>query len=135
MPTAGTSNVWRVRVLTAGWCAWAWMTAVAYLSGPEISHLQPIVAMVSPHWWSWLWGAAAAVLAVGLVPWRWSGWARVAGLAAVAGLCTAWGLSFTLMWIEGETTRGWVSAKNYGLMAFLAVGSAWWVSIRGRFDR
>ena len=124
-----------VRALTAAWAAWAWLTAIAYLAGPEISHLQPIVAMVSPQWWSWLWGAAAALLTLGLAPWRGAGWSRVAGLAVVAGLCTAWGLSFTLMWIDGETTRGWVSAKNYGLQAALAMGSAWWVSVRGRFDQ
>ena len=124
-----------VRALTAAWAAWAWLTAIAYLAGPEISHLQPIVAMVSPQWWSWLWGAAAALLTLGLAPWRGAGWSRVAGLAVVAGLCTAWGLSFTHMWIDGETTRGWVSAKNYGLQAALAMGSAWWVSVRGRFDQ
>ena len=124
-----------VRALTAAWAAWAWLTTIAYLSGPEISHLQPIVAMVSPQWWSWLWGTAAALLTLGLAPWRGAGWSRVAGLAVVAGLCTAWGLSFTLMWIDGETTRGWVSAKNYGLQAALAMGSAWWVAVRGRFDQ
>lgn len=124
-----------VRALTAAWAAWSWLTAIAYIQGPEISHLQPIVAMVSPQWWSWLWGTAAALLTLGLAPWRGAGWSRVAGLAVVAGLCTAWGLSFTLMWIEGETTRGWVSAKNYGLHALLAMGSAWWISVRGRFDQ
>ena len=124
-----------VRALTAAWAAWAWLTAIAYLTCPEISHLQPIVAMVSPQWWSWLWGTAAALLTLGLAPWRGAGWARVAGLAAVAGLCTAWGLSFTLMWLEGETPRGWVSAKNYGLQAALAMGSAWWIAVRGRFDQ
>ena len=124
-----------VRALTAAWAAWSWLTAIAYIQGPEISHLQPIVPMVSPQWWSWLWGTAAALLTLGLAPWRGAGWSRVAGLAVVAGLCTAWGLSFTLMWIEGETTRGWVSAKNYGLHALLAMGSAWWISVRGRFDQ
>ena len=124
-----------VRALTAAWAAWSWLTALAYLNGPEISHLQPIVAMVAPQWWSWLWSAAAALLTLGLVPWCGAGWSRVAGLAVVAGLCTAWGLSFTLMWIEGETTRGWVSAKNYGLQAALAMGSAWWIAVRGRFDQ
>ena len=59
-----------VRALTAAWAAWAWLTAIAYLAGPEISHLQPIVAMVSPQWWSWLWGTAAALLTLGLAPWR-----------------------------------------------------------------
>ena len=124
-----------VRALTAAWAAWAWLTAIAYLAGPEISHLQPIVNIVSPQWWSWLWGAAAALLTLGLAPWRGAGWSRVAGLAVVAGLCTAWGLSFTLMWIDGETSRGWVSAKNYGLQAALAMGSAWWIAVRGRFDQ
>ena len=124
-----------VRALTAAWAAWAWLTSIAYLAGPEISHLQPIVDMVSPQWWSWLWGTAAALLTLGLAPWRGAGWSRVAGLAVVAGLCTAWGLSFTLMWIDGETTRGWVSAKNYGLQALLAMGSAWWIAVRGRFDQ
>ena len=124
-----------VRALTAAWAAWSWLTAIAYLQGPEISHLQPIVAMISPQWWSWLWATAAALLTLGLAPWRGAGWSRVAGLAVVAGLCTAWGLSFTLMWIDGETTRGWVSAKNYGLHALLAMGSAWWVASRGRFDQ
>lgn len=124
-----------VRALTTVWAAWAWLTALAYLAGPEISHLQPIVNLVSPQWWSWLWGTAATLLTLGLAPWRGAGWARVAGLAAVAGLCTAWGLSFTLMWAEGETTRGWVSAKNYGVQAALAMGSAWWIAVRGRFDQ
>ena len=124
-----------VRALTAAWAAWAWLTALAYISGQEISQLQPIVNLIGPQWWSWLWGTAAALLTVGLVPWRGAGWSRVVGLAVVAGLCTAWGLSFTIMWIDGEATRGWVSAKNYGLQALLAMGSAWWVSVRGRFDQ
>ena len=124
-----------VRVLVAVWAAWAWLTALAYLDGPEISHLQPIVDIVAEHWWSWLWGAAAAMLTLGLTPWRGSGWARVAGLAVIAGLCTAWAASFALMWLEGETARGWVSAKNYALQASLAMGSAWWVSVKGSFDQ
>ena len=37
--------------------------------------------------------------------------------------------------IDGETARGWVSAKNYALQAALAMGSAWWIAVRGRFDQ
>ena len=124
-----------VRALVAVWAVWAGLTALAYIQGSEINQLQPIVSIVSPQWWSWLWGAAAALLTLGLAPWRGAGWARLAGLTVIAGLCTAWALSFTIMWIEGETTREWVSAKNYALQASLAMGSAWWVSVRGRFDR
>lgn len=124
-----------IRALVAVWAAWAWLTALAYLDAPEIGHLQPIVGIVAQHWWSWLWGAAATLLTLGLVPWRGAGWARVVGLAVVAGLCTAWGLSFALTWLGGETTRGWVSAKNYAAQAALAMGSVWWVSTRGRFDQ
>ena len=124
-----------VRALTAVWAVWALLTSLAYTAGTEISQLQPIVGLVSPQWWSWLWGAAAALLLLGLVPWRGSGWARDVGLAAVAGLCTAWAASFTLMWIDGEAARGWVSAKNYALQAALAMGSTWWIAVRGRFDR
>ncbi|MBP2333279.1 hypothetical protein [Corynebacterium freneyi] len=125
----------RVRALTTVWAAWAWLTALAYLNGPEISHLQPIVAMVAPQWWSWLWATAAALLTLGIPSWRWAGTLRVAGLAATAALSTAWAVSFILMWVDGETTRGWVSAKNYGLTAALAMGSAWWVAFKGRFDQ
>ena len=124
-----------VRALVAVWAVWAWLTSLAYVHGSEIHHLQPIVALVPPQGWSWLWGAAAALLTLGLAPWRGAGWARVVGLAAVAGLCTAWAASFALMWLDGETARGWVSAKNYAMQAALAMGSAWWVSVRGRFDQ
>ena len=124
-----------VRALVAVWAVWAGLTALAYIHGTEISQLQPIVNLISPQWWSWLWGAAAVLLTLGLAPWRGAGWARLAGLAIVAGLCTAWAASFTLMWLDGETSRGWVSAKNYALQSALSVGSAWWVSVRGRFDQ
>lgn len=127
--------MWYVRGLVSIWAVWSFLTALAYIHDPSIGHLQPVVHLMPVGWWAWAWGAAAVLLVMGLVPWRGAGWSRVAGLALVSGLSAAWATSFALVWLEGDTTRGWVSAKNYLFFMLMSSGSAWWISRRGRFDQ
>lgn len=55
------------------------------------------------------------------------------GLAAVAGLLVVWALSLTLSWIE-DSSRAWVSAKNYAYLAVLVASSSVLLASKGKYS-
>lgn len=113
------------RLLSAVWAAWAWITTVAYVDSTPRA-LEPLVAMVPGNNVAWLWGIAAVLLTIGaVVPpgcrgVAWARRARSTGLAIVAALLAAWAATYALDAAE-DGTRFWVTAKNYGFLALLAM--------------
>ncbi|MDO4607330.1 MAG: hypothetical protein Q4B12_08435 [Bowdeniella nasicola] len=113
------------RLLSAVWAAWAWITTVAYVDSTPRA-LEPLVAMVPGNNVAWLWGIAALLLTIGaVVPpgcrgVAWARRARSTGLAIVAALLAAWAATYALDAVS-DGTRFWVTAKNYGFLALLAM--------------
>lgn len=101
------------------WAIWDAATAVAYIdsSPPQLQRVENILHM--PIWV--VWAVATAFLVVGaLIPAKRSErfrevaiWTRGIGMALSAALLALWGLEF----IFSDTERGWVSGKNYLMLA------------------
>ena len=109
-----------VRVISLIWAVWAWVTCVAYTS-VEPSQLDPVMVWL-PVNLSHAWATVAVLLTGGAVlPDGHRGisavarWARTIGVVLAAALLCAFATAFIL-----NGGRGWVSAKNY---AMLAVGA------------
>lgn len=109
------------------WAAWGAATAYAYLDGapPQLATVENLLHM--PLWI--LWATAAVLLVCGaLVPPKapqraqeTGAWLRGIGLAITAGLLGAWSVEF----FATDASRGWVSAKNYVILAACAIHHAW----------
>ena len=101
------------------WAIWDAATAVAYIdsSPPQLQRVENILHM--PIWV--VWAVATAFLVVGvLIPAKRSErfrelaiWTRGIGMALSAALLALWGLEF----IFSDAERGWVSGKNYLMLA------------------
>ena len=113
------------RLITLGWAGWAVATSWAYVDETP----EPLVLIESiVHIPIWIvWALIAAILIVGsVIPpgLRISpagSWLRIIGMAMIAAAVVLWTWGF----LDSDWGRGWVSAKNYGLIAVAAAGSAW----------
>ena len=115
-------------VAIAAWCA---QTATAYLvpSGSEISQLSLAGTLINLKAWGVAWIVTAVIVAGGI----WSRTMRIIGLSIFVGMNVIWAASFLEAWVIGSS-RAWVSAKNYGLIATLGVCIAAWTGGGGRLD-
>ena len=116
-------------VAIAAWCA---QTATAYLvpSGSEISQLSLAGTLINLQAWGVAWIVTAVIVAGGI----WSRTMRIIGLSIFVGMNIMWAASFLEAWAVGTSSRAWVSAKNYGLIATLGVCIAAWTGGGGRLD-
>lgn len=112
----------------AAWCA---LTSAAYLvpSGEGISQLSLAGTLIDLRAWGVAWAVVAGTVAIGI----WSRPMRIIGLALFVGMNVIWAASFLEAWVIGSS-RAWVSAKNYGLIATLGVCIAAWTGGGGRLD-
>lgn len=85
------------------------------------------------HWLEGLmpttgWAVAWLIIGLACITAIW--WRRImpAAVGLIAGLNFAWFLSFLGLWVVGESSRGYVSALNYGLVFVLVI----WGFGRGR---
>lgn len=106
--------------IIAGWCI---LTGLAY--GPMIGEIPdtitPIVRFIPPLVWSSAWIVAGVLQLLGL---RWY-WSRRWGVTIAMGLTLLLACTYTAAWLAGDMARGWVSAKNYVLIAgVVAYGGA-----------
>lgn len=117
------------RLVAAAWSVWAYATAYAYLDGPPAT--LEMTQYYLPISISAAWSVAATLALVGaLVPPSRLVWLQILGatlrglgLAITAGLLTVWGIEF----VAGEMNRGWVSGKNYWMLALAALAACWYV--------
>ena len=98
------------------WAIWDAATAVAYIdsSPPQLQRVENILHM--PIWV--VWAVATACLVVGvLIPIKrfreLAIWTRGIGMVLSVILLALWGLEF----IFSDAERGWVSGKNYLMLA------------------
>lgn len=107
-------------IVIALWCI---TTGLAYdpTIGDVPSTMAFIVEIVHPRLWSSLWIAAGVLMILGL---RWYR-ARQVGVSLAMGLTVMLASVYVSAWLSGAMARGWVSAKNYLLIAaVVAVGAA-----------
>ncbi|MHC2848862.1 hypothetical protein ACUXOC_000284 [Corynebacterium mucifaciens] len=117
------------RLLATAWAVWAAATAVAYI-GRVPPQLEAVDAVIpAPVWLLWAVAAVALVLGV-FVP---SGasprsqdiarWLRIIGMAIIIAELVVWSAAFV-----AENPRGWVSGKNYLMLAVMALFSTWTIA-------
>jgi len=117
------------RIIALGWSAWAGSTAWAYRDGAPV-HLQRVEDALQVDVWV-MWAVSAALMLAGaVIPSRAeghlqeaAGWLRGGGLALSAGLLGLWSVEFFAI----DVSRGWVSGKNYLLLAACALSHSWWI--------
>lgn len=109
------------RVVSIAWAAYAWATAYSYVgfTPPQLSAIHSLLP--GSLWLGWV--LAAVLLTAGAIFPRCSlaRWARVAGLAGAMGLLVLWTSAFLL---DEAGPRGWVSARQYIMLGFMAYFSA-----------
>ena len=117
------------RFLAVAWAAFAAATAVAYI-GLVPPQLEAVDGAISVPMWL-LWAVATAALFFGsLVP---SGaserardvarWSRIIGMGIITAELVIWAIAFFC-----DQPRGWVSGKNYGMLAVMALFSSWTIA-------
>ena len=107
-------------VAVALWCV---ATGVAYMPqvGATPSVLGLVYAVIPPHAWAVLWITAGVLMLAGL---RWYR-ARQIGTSLAMGLTLLLACAYSSAWLTGDMARGWVSAKNYILIAaVVSLGAA-----------
>ena len=117
---------WLPRILTLIWALWCVATAVAYVHHvPE--QLQTVDGAVKAPVWG-IWATAAILLTVGaLAPstapqhlQNTARWARIIGMTITCAMLILWAVAFCV-----AEPRGWVSGKNYALLAIMALVATW----------
>lgn len=115
-----------IRAMSAAWAVFAWATSAAY-TDREPGQLDPVMAWL-PVDLAWAWAIIALLLTAGaalplpILNWgyRLGRWCRTIGLIATAGILFAFATSFML-----SGSRGWVSGKNYLLIALVSLAGSW----------
>ena len=120
-----------VRGLLIATALWAALTGWAYMlpGGQELPQLLWIKVLVPGYVWGIIWITAAGVTLSGL---KYPKMVRY-GLAAVTGLLVIWALTFAISWVA-DSSRAWVSAKNYAYIAVLVASSSVLVASKGKFS-
>lgn len=123
------------RLITAVWAGWCASTAYAYIDEtPRV--LQATQDFLHIEVWQ-AWAFTTVTLLLGtLAPPRGPRWLlwlgtvlRLGGMAMCAGLLLAWATEFFFT----DMNRGWVTGKNYLMLAWMALLTALVVSVN-RFD-
>lgn len=117
------------RFLAVAWAVFAAATAVAYVDKVP-PQLEAVDGAISVPMWL-LWTAAASTLLFGsLVPSGVSGrvrdvtrWSRITGMGIITAELVIWTAAFFV-----DEPRGWVSGKNYCMLALMAIFSTWTIA-------
>lgn len=120
------------RLLALVWAAWCVATAVAYVHHVPEQLVAVDGAFKAPVWT--VWAAAATLLVLGtLAPATshakvkdFSRWLRITGMSIAAAMLTMWTIAFCV-----AEPRGWVSGKNYALLALMALFTTWTIARDG----
>lgn len=117
------------RFLATAWAAFAAATAVAYMDKvpPQLEAVDG--ATLTPVWVLWF-VAAGALLFGAFMPSNEQGeaypvarWARVLGMAIITAELVIWTAAFFV-----SQPRGWVSGKNYLMLAVNALFCTWTIA-------
>ena len=117
------------RFLAVAWAVWAAATAVAYvgLVPPQLEAVDG--ALSAPVWMLWCVAAGALVLGVlvsSSAPNKVhdiARWSRIIGMGIIAAELVIWSAAFFV-----DQPRGWVSGKNYLMLAVMALFSTWTIA-------
>lgn len=117
------------RFLATAWAAFAAATAVAYI-GLVPPQLKAVDGAISFPMWL-LWAVAATALLFGsLVPSSApdrardvASWSRIIGMGIITAELVIWTAAFFV-----DQPRGWVTGKNYCMLALMAVFATWTIA-------
>lgn len=117
------------RMLALGWAVWCTATAAAYVRNvpPQLAAVDGVLS--SPVWV--LWAGAAVLLVLGSMvtsaaPARVQDvarWLRVTGMTITCATLIIWTVAFFV-----DEPRGWVTGKNYALLAIMAAVTTWTIA-------
>ena len=114
------------RILAVVWGIWCIATAVAYVHHVPQQLAAVDGAVAAPVWA--VWATSATLLIIGVIApgtstprvQNVSRWMRVTGMTIACAMLVLWSAAFFI-----DEPRGWVSAKNYALLAVMALVSSW----------
>lgn len=120
------------RLLALVWSIWCVATAVAYVDHVP-PQLRSVDGAVSAPVWA-VWATAATLLFFGVVApstshekvQNVSRWMRVTGMTIACAMLILWSVAFFI-----DQPRGWVSGKNYALLAVMALVATWTIARDG----
>lgn len=117
-----TRMMWAARGLIIAVALWCVLTGIAYdpVLGDVPSTLSMVVSIIPPRLWVAAWIIAGVLMLAGL---RWY-WCRRWGTSLAMGLTLLLAFIYVSAWITGDMARGWVSAKNYLLIAAVVITGA-----------
>ena len=125
----GWAHLYLPRLLAVMWAGWAAATAGAYvdLVPKQLDVVDSVIPM--PVWAVWVAAAVALVLGA-LVPSGAPGrlqerarWLRIFGMVLISAELVIWTAAFF-----ADQPRGWVSGKNYLMLAVMALFSTWTIA-------
>ena len=113
---------WAARILLTSIAIWCITTGIAYdpILGDVPSMMGPLVAVIPPRLWAYSWITAGVLMIAGL---KWDR-PRQWGISRTMGLTILLAAVYVSAWITGDMARGWVSAKNYLLIAAVVITGA-----------
>ena len=120
------------RLLALVWSIWCVATAVAYVDHVP-PQLRSVDGAVSAPVWA-VWATAATLLFLGVVApstshekvQNVSRWMRVTGMTIACAMLILWSVAFFI-----DQPRGWVTGKNYALLAVMALVATWTIARDG----
>lgn len=113
---------WAARGLIIAVALWCILTGIAYdpVLGDVPSTLSMVVSIIPPRLWVAAWIIAGVLMLAGLRWYRCRQW----GVSLAMGLTLLLAFIYVSAWITGDMARGWVSAKNYLLIAAVVITGA-----------
>lgn len=117
------------RFLATAWAAFAAATAVAYMDmvPPQLEAVDG--ATLTPVWALWFLAAGALLFGAFMPPneqgeaYPVARWARIFGMAIIAAELVIWTAAFFM-----SQPRGWVTGKNYLMLAVSALFCTWTIA-------
>lgn len=117
------------RLLAIAWAVWAAATATAYVDKVP-PQLEAVDGAINAPVWA-LWTVAAGALVAGvLAPSAASSraqniarWLRIIGMGIITAELVIWTAAFFV-----DQPRGWVSGKNYAMLALMALFCTWTIA-------
>lgn len=126
----GPRTLWQRDLLLGAGAVGAVCRGIAYLPHTrtsEVRQLWPVEAWMPLTWWAIVWIATGVLLAASIM------WRRLSmpGMAVLAGLLTAWAVSYWWSWWALDVSRAWVTGGLF-LMAAVWAGVIASLLERGR---
>lgn len=106
----------------------ALVRGLGYLSPPSTGLTTFIEGALPLYVWALVWIAAGSVAVAGI----WSRGVARWGLSIIAALWFTWFVAYMWAWIGGDSSRGWLTAGSFGVLAGYSWALAYLIDTPGR---